>query len=311
MTKRLILAACILALTMTTSSRASNDCTLDVDVTNSPVWSGKDGRGYDVFDSETYFQPITFRVRAMGNGCKFFATAAAGTSLSSEGLLMGPSEALRFVVYRDATGTQPLQGASLATLADVLPGVLEKDGDSATFQIAYGIRAGQVVGPGIYTGQITIAAYEGELGSGHLLAQRTVPLTAVVPSVAETSFSEGKFDPNYGIFNLNFHTMYQGEIKGVTIRTRSNGGYRVLARSLNNGVMRHKDAVDKSSVPYRMTVDGQTIPLGENDIQVAQRAESTDSLGKTHRVDFEIGSIAGAGAGDYWDIVSITIISLH
>jgi len=311
MAKTFVLAAGILAFMMTSSSHATNACSLDVDVTNSPAWSGKDGRGYDVFDSEAYFQPITFRVQAVGSGCGFFATAAASGSLSSEGLLTGPSEALRFMVYRDTTGTQPLQGVSLATVADVLPGVLEKDGDSSTFQIAYGIRAGQVVGPGVYTGQITIAAYEGELGSGRLLAQRVVPLTAVVPSIAETSFSEGKFDPNYGIYSLNFNTMYQGEKKGVTIRTRSNGGYRVLARSLNKGVMRHVDAADPSAVPYRMTVDGQPISLGEHDIQAAQSREATDSLGKTHRVDFEIGSIAGAGAGDYWDIVSITIISLR
>lgn len=301
----------ILPLLFTVMGHAALACVGDVDVISAPSWAGKSGRGYDVFDAERYYQPLTFRIEAMRPGCQFFVTASAGATTGAEGVLTGGADNLRFTVYRDATGTQPLQGATLATWSDVLTGLLEKSGAAATFQIAYGIRPQQVVGPGVYVGEITLSAYEGELGSGTLIVQRTVPITVVVPSIAETSFSSGSFDPDFGIFHLDFNTMHQGDIKGVTIRTRSNSGYRVLARSLHNGAMRHVDRADTSTVPYRMTVDGRPIPLGDDDMEIALRPDGTDSNGKSHRVDFEIGDISGAGAGDYWDVVSITIISLR
>ncbi|MHB1204674.1 MAG: hypothetical protein ACYCZX_03825, partial [Rhodospirillaceae bacterium] len=117
-------AACLLILAVVTRASPGAACAVDVDLVSSPVWTGKSGRGYDVFDSTAYFQPVTFKVRALTGGCAYFATASAGGRPTAEGQLTGPGGALKYVVYRDATGTQPLQGVSLATRADVMAGVL-------------------------------------------------------------------------------------------------------------------------------------------------------------------------------------------
>lgn len=285
-------------------------CSLNVATIGSTSFAGGTGAGYDVFDPTVYYQPLTFRVTASDGACSYFATAAPAQESLSGGALAGTGGALTFEVYRDVTGTQPLRQAPVATMSDVLSGSVDEK-KAATFQLAYAVTPLQVIAAGSYTGYISVALYEGKVGAGILRAQVQVPVTVNVPSVTQLSFADGGFDPDFGSYVLKFGTMHKGDLKGVNLRVRSNGGYRILLRSANEGSMRQTDPVDQSAVPYVTRIDGRPVVLGTAEVPVAQYADMTDRHGKTHRLDFEIGDIKNASAGDYQDIISIFLVSLR
>lgn len=62
-------------------------------------------------------------------------------------------------------------------------------------------------------------------------------------------------------------------------------------------------------VPYTLSVDGKIIPITDNDLQVVNFPGGTSPSGNSHRIDVQIGDISGATAGDYYDLISISIYS--
>lgn len=298
----------LLVLAVLLASRFATACTLSLETAGSTSWSGGTGQGYDVFDPKTYYQPLTFRVRALDGSCAFYVTAGPTNASSAIGQINGPGGKLSFSVFRDATDAQTLRAGSFASAAEVLTGALTDKG-VASYQVTYAIPAQQIVAGGAYTGDVEIAVYEGKVGAGVLRARQVVPLSVLVPAVAELSFSEGLFDPNFGIYLLNFNTMHRGDLKGVTLHTRANGGYRIYVRSLNGGAMRQLIPLDASAVAYTLSVDGKVVPITDNDMQVIAFPASTGASGNAHRVDVQIGEINGATAGDYYDLISISIYS--
>jgi spore coat protein U-like protein len=282
-----------------------------LDSSGGQQWIGNDGRGYGVFDDTTLYQPLTVNVRTLDAGCPFYVTVTPMAASGNEGALSGSGGVLRYTIYRDPSGKQILQPSALASDADVLSSVASTAGQTTSFQVSYSIAPQQVVTPGTYTGQILVSAYEGRVGTGLLRAQHQVPLTVRVPALAELSLSDGIFDVRKKDKAVNFGKLNEGDIKGVTIHARSNGGYRIFLRSDNNGALRNLDPGDTSTVPYDCFVDGQPMPLGRSDREGLASSTPTDPLGRLHRIDFRIGSVGGATAGDYQDVVTVTVVSLQ
>jgi spore coat protein U-like protein len=285
-------------------------CSADIDSTTVNQWIGGDGRGYDIFDTTAFYQPLTLRVHGIDGACPFYISAAPSGG-GSEGELSGPGGPLRFSVYRDVSGAQILSAAETAVVTQVLTGALSGAGDTAQFQIAYSIAPQQVVAPGDYSGQIALSFYEGNVGAGILRAQQQVPLTVHIPATTDISFAEGAFDEDLTTYTIPFGMMHEGDMKGVALHARSNAGYRILLRSENGGVMRHQDANEDSTVPYTLSVDGRATPLARTDQQAILNPAQTGPLGQAHRLDFKIGSTAGVSAGEYQDVITITVLSLQ
>jgi hypothetical protein len=286
-------------------------CALDIDTIGATAWSGSDGRGYDVFDASVYYQPLSFDVRAIEGSCAFYVTVAAASVGNGVGLMTGSGGQIDFQVYRDATGALALRSTPLATEAEVITGFVNNKGAPVRTQVAYSIPALQIVGPGTYSGQITIAAYEGKYDAGILRAQTTIPLSIVIPSIAELSFATDTFNASRKQVSVDFGYMYESETKGITMRARGNGGYRLLVSSQNGGVMRQRDPLDISAVPYTATIDGKSVQLGRSEVEAASYQGITSAQGNIHRMDFRIGSLQDSSAGDYEDTVYITILSLR
>jgi spore coat protein U-like protein len=285
-------------------------CSLDLDSSTTTQWIGVDGRGYDVFDPTTLYQPLALSIRSVDGTCSFYATVASNASKGSDGLLYSGSDTLQFTVYRGANGGQPLSATAATTEADVLVGAVGAGGDKATFQVAYSIAPQQVVPPGDYTGEITVSLYEGKFGAGTLRAQHQIPLTVHVPSITELSLSQGAFNPEKKVETVAFGTLHQGDIRGLNLQARSNGGYRILLQSENGGAMRDTDPADDSTVPYECYVDGRLVKLSKSASDAVSSSTVTDPLGRSHRLDFRIGALGHATAGDYRDVVTVTVISL-
>lgn len=298
------------ALLLLFSMRAAVACSLDVDVANNGYWIGGSGRGYDVFDAGTSYQPLTIQVHMLDSACAFYLTATPGVIAGNDGLLSGPGASIHYTVYRDASGSQALRPVPVATQAEVLAGSVSQGASLATFQVTYSVAPQQIVPPGDYTGQITVSAYEGAVGSGILRTQQQVPITVHVASTTDISFSQGAFDEGQTSTTVPFGVMHQGDIRGATLHARSNAGYRILLRSDNGSAMRNLDASDSSAVLYDCFIDGSPIPLGKSDVVGTTSSTMTDPLGRAHRIDFLIKSIDQATAGDYKDVVTITVLSL-
>ena len=141
-------------------------------------------------------------------------------------------------------------------------------------------------------------------------AQHQVPLTVHVPALAELSLSEGTFDVNKKEKTINFGKLNEGDTKGATLHTRSNAGYRILVRSDNSGALRNVNPSDESAVHYDCFLDGRLVPLDTTDREGLSSSTLTDPLGRLHRLDFRIGPIGSATAGDYQDVVTVTVVSL-
>lgn len=290
-------------------------CDLTITDVTSTQWTGNHGRGYEVYDSQRGALLVTFHVQSQTGGCPYFVTVSPSSAPGGgPGALRGPGETLRYELFKDASATQPLKPTSVASTPDVFVGSAPSGTSVTAWQFVMVIWANQIVLPGLYSDDIQITAYEGQVGNGILRDQRHVPSSAVVPAVAEISFSAGgAFDPNVNTYTIRFNAMRKNDRQQVSLKARSNGGYRIQFGSLNGGVMRNVNPNDDSTVPYRLTVDGAavTLPAGGGARQAISNANPTPATGYTHTLEFHILKTEGASAGDYQDVVNISVVSLR
>lgn len=288
-------------------------CSLTVADVTSTVWTGNRGQGYDVFDPQRRAQAVTFRVRSHNGSCSFFATVApvaeAGTGV---GRLQGGQGRLRYEVSKDASGSRPLKPLGLATNDETFTGSGSASGSMTSFQFAFSIPPGQVVPPGHYSDDLEIAAYEGTLANPILRDRRRVKVNVPVPAVAELSFSEGGgFDPNSGSFTVNFNNLRAGMRSVVRLKARSNAGYRITFQSENGG-LRNINPTDDSLVHYETSIDGSSVTLSRGALtQAILNSGMTDMSGQQHVIDFTIGDIGSATAGDYIDTINLSVFTLR
>lgn len=306
---RLIGPALIAALLASASAEAA--CRLNIVDVTSTQWRGVRGRGYDVYDPQRAAQIVTFRVQSRDGPCSYFATVVPASDPSgTRGQLRGPGAFLRYELGKDASGSQPLRAASLASTSEVFLGTATSDADTTNFDFVISMDAEQLVPPGVYQDDIEISTYEGSLGSGILRDRRRVSVSAPVPDVTEISFAPGTaFDPYYNTYTVNFAVMRGGEQRAVPLRVRSNSRYRLHFQSRNRGAMRHLDASDGSRVTYTMTVDGESVSLSGGGSAIM--GIPTPAYGRTHILHFIVGEIGNASAGDYEDVISLSIFSLR
>lgn len=311
-------AAALLAVTLAMTllaglPGAAGACSLAIMDVGSTTWSGKHGAGYEVFDPQRYAHAVNFRVRGRDGACPFFVTVAPAITVDGvTGELRGPGDPLRFELHKDASAARPLKPLAIAGPGDVFADVSAGDDGTRAFQFAIILPPQQVVAPGGYSGDIEVAAYEGQVGSAILRDRRRLPVSVSVPSVAQLSFSEGAgFDPNYGSYTVNFNDLRPGKRRTVSLKARSNGGYRITLESLN-GALRHLDASDGSAVSYSVTIDGAPLSLPRAvPTPAILNAQATGPGGRQHLLEFTVGEIGDASPGDYRDVVSLEVLSLR
>jgi len=308
---RAVVAALILGVAGPAGASA---CTLSVSDITSTAWTGSNGRGYAVYDPRRRTQLVTFRLRSQDADCPFILTVApTTTSGDGTGHLAGPGAALRYDLFKDASGSVRLKPFSAATESEVYSGTVPGGRGGLGLQFVIVLPPEQLVPPGLYVDEIELSLYEGMLGSGILRDRRRVAMTALVPSVAEISFAEGgAFDPNHNSYSLHFGQLHPGDRRTVRLKVRGNGGYRLLLNSQHDGRLRHVDAADDSVVPYAMTVDGRLVDLGHGmPMEAAANAGVTPATGDQYTLEFSIGTIGNASAGDYRDVIDVTVLSLR
>jgi hypothetical protein len=291
---------------------ASAACNITVGDITSTTWMGGNGVGYDIYDSQRRIQLVNFRVRSHDGGCPYYLTVSPATgSGDGTGYLMGGGGEIRFGIYKDANGSQPLRPAGLAVETDMYLGVVPAGGTIIN-QLVLTIPPEQVVAPGFYSGDVEFTLYEGVFGSGVVRDRRRVTVSVQVPSVAQVSFAEGTgFDANHGSHTVLFGRLRERDRRVVNLKARSNGGYRLLLQSMNGGVLRHVDPSDDSRVPYTVIVDGNPVVLNGGETMVIVNSEMTHGSGRNHRLEVVVGATDDASAGDYRDVINVVIWSFR
>lgn len=163
---------------------------------------------------------------------------------------------------------------------------------------------------GVYRDRIRLNLYEHQLRADRLGAYVDLPIEVIIAQQISLSLlDEGRsFDANDTTHTMNFGTLTEGRTQRMDIRVRANLGHRLYLSSMNNGSLKHVSASDK--VAYELTVSGRRVSLTGSAHQPALAGESmaaSPETGELYQVGVQIGSVSGKRAGEYRDVVTVSV----
>ena len=163
---------------------------------------------------------------------------------------------------------------------------------------------------GVYRDRIRLNLYEHHLNADRQGSYIDLPLEFIVAQhISLSLLDEGRsFDANDTTHTMNFGTLTQGRTQRMEIRVRANLGHRLYLSSMNNGQLKHVNANDK--VGYELTVSGRRVSLSTSAQRPALAGESmtvSDEAGELYKVGVQIGSVAGKRAGEYRDVITVSV----
>lgn len=304
--KRAIVLATLVAA-VTTAMPALAVCDLDIRNIGTVRWNGA-GSGYEVFDPATYGQIVTFDIRHRNDACSFIVTASYTPGPNGERHLIGPGGSLDYQLYVDRAMSRVLKDLPGATAQEVIVGSAPAGTNTQQLEFTMSIPPLQVLAAGVYEADVDLSVYEGALGAATLRDQRRIRILARIQPTVQFTFAAGTvFDPNQRSARVDFGTMQAGTARDLSLGARANTYYRISLSSENRGTMRHVDPTDNSVVPYSLTVDGRVIELNRPSPTAVDDAPPTDATGRRHGFLFTIGDLGAASAGDYQDVITVTM----
>lgn len=173
------------------------------------------------------------------------------------------------------------------------------------------VTAGQNVGPGRHDTTFEVLLREAE--GGAILDRRDA--TAMIDVAAKTAISVVGLQPrplrrfpDSPVRNLamDFGELETGESQTAYVQVRSNGRYALTLDSENGGALAHNSLA--STISYEGTLDGAAMDL--SGIGRALGAP-TDLRGRQHALRILIGDVAQKPAGDYADVVTVTVTGAY
>jgi Spore Coat Protein U domain len=299
----LALAALSNAGPLVSSAAADDGCDLRIDDLGNLQWEGGRGAGYDVYDPALYRETVEFEIRA--DGLCLFAVGVTAKSGTTERSLRSGS-GLRYQLYTDYSLATPLQDVPGAAPNELLLGIIGSD-RRRHLRFYFSIPPLQVAAPGTYRDEIEVRLYEIRLGPLKLADTRKRTVEARVPTAVDLTFGGG-FDGGGTGTSLDFGTVQRFDTRDLYFRARSNAGYRLRIASQNGGVMRYVEPGESSVLPYTLTIDGAAVGLaGGKAAELPGPADPTAPSGITHRLVVRIEDFRDAVAGDYRDVLTLTV----
>jgi hypothetical protein len=166
---------------------------------------------------------------------------------------------------------------------------------------------GQVVGPGMYTDQLTLGLY-------HVTREGTYRKSSEAPLIVTIGVNSQMTLTVAGggrKTTVNFGDFVDGATRSVHLLAYSNQGFHLVVSSDNAGVLKPIDRVALAEGRWRV---GYTIAVNraapvdlsrQRTISLGQAA--TTKSGIAIPVDVQIGSIKGQRAGIYRDVITVAI----
>lgn len=177
-----------------------------------------------------------------------------------------------------------------------------------TVHVQFTIQPQQIVPPGIYTSELTIAGI-GEASRPVVVTGDGAILRAKVPSKVDMSISGtaasslpiGHMAPA----SIDFGIAHTGDVGRVFVNVWSNGPVTISLDSANHGVLRHVVNPAVPPIPYRATFDGAAINLSAT--YSAQRTPPASLVGASYPLVVTLGDVSHKFAGKYRDVVTINV----
>ena len=209
-------------------------------------------------------------------------------------------------------------GRAITQASLVAPPVLPAGGNATaitvgakqtvTAQATISAGAGQVVGPGAYTDQLTLGVYQSAGGGPYTKAVPDATLGVLIGVNSQMTLSTAGGGRTT---TLDFGNLVEGAARSVNLLAYANQGFHLVVSSDNAGVMKPADAAAAAGgqwrVPYTVAIlKTAPIDLSQNRT-VSLWPKATQRAGLTIPIDIQIGSIKGQPAGLYRDVITISI----
>jgi hypothetical protein len=288
---------------------AASGATLSLQI-SSVDWRGKTGDGYDVFDPTPYSQTVNFTVNKSGGACSYFVTFSKNTSGNNPRVMSGSGGSLSYQLYDTMSLNNVLKELPSASPTEVISGSFAGGTYSRQLSFVMAMPSLQIRPSGTYSGSVRVRLYEGTLSSYRLAQSVVISITARVPQLASVSLvsSSSGFDPQAITQLLSFGQLSDGQSRSFGMRVRSNAGYLVSLSSENRGVLKNQEPLASETIPYTLSIGTTPISLSAGpQVAVARRGVLTTVDGDSYSMAVVIGTVGNAAAGEYRDVVTITV----
>ncbi len=171
-------------------------------------------------------------------------------------------------------------------------------------------EVGSLPRAGVYFDTVRVNLYAHKLASDRLQSYADFPVQIIVgQNIGLSLVDVGRpFDENDTTHTLNFGQLTAGESGRMDIRVRANIGHRLYLSSQNNGALKHVSR--SSNVGYELFVSGRKISLnsGLNSPSLAGESQMpTSEAGDLYPVEVKIGDVSSRPAGDYRDVITVSV----
>lgn len=258
----------------------------------------------------------SFRVRHRSAATSYFVTFSAGNSGSVTQRLASSSSgaALAYQIYDNAAARNVLKDRSTATsLQDVLSGDFPADPGwrQQTLRFVLIVPTAQLPPPGTYTDTISMALFQGTLGSpGAQADQETFTVSIRMPSILQISVvSPGAdFDASSTSLNLNFGVLSAGMKRAADLLVRSNEALALSMTSLHGNELQIIHPKDGSFVPISIKINNDPVTVAaRTPYAIASSAGPTPYAGCRYALVFEIQDFGMATEGSYSNTIQFTV----
>lgn len=269
--------------------------------------------GYDIYSPTEMTQTVFFGVFHSKNAppCDYFVTFSKGQAGTYDRAMIGPGiDGLSYQIYDNPSKINVLKDIPEAFASEVLSGTFDSIAELQQQSWYLAVPPMQVVVSGRYEDSIQLSLYEGSIDNHVLRDTATATISTTVGEVVELCITEcgAPFDPFSRSRTMSFGNLVTGANRAVDLQVRGTVDYEVIVGSDNAGTMLH--TLDKrSAVPYALTINGTSIDLGRNTVTIATGVGPTGMEGDRYEMRATIGEVAGALAGDYSDVINITVRS--
>jgi hypothetical protein len=301
---RVILLAAMMLFGFAGAASAIQSSTVGVDGCNLRIEAGVTNwliDGFDIFDSRP--AQATFDMVFANDGvadCQFAPNVIIAGG-EPYGLSRGMDERIPYVLFDTFTGfdVTPFTGETRASV--VRRQVTLRPGQQQSVQFRLGMPLDELRHDGVYTQPVRI---EADRSDGRALAARDVMLGINILPSARLGLA-GAFKLQGGQPVVDLGDLHEGPVQApLRLRVDSTRRYNLTFESSGGGRLRLEGT--EWSIPYTLVVDNRTIDLAGGDgVYSSPGLERLrhDSL----PLGFVIGSTKEARAGNYSDVLSITV----
>jgi hypothetical protein len=183
-------------------------------------------------------------------------------------------------------------------------------GQRQTFSLKVEVPAGFIVPAGTYADMLSIRAFDLDNASRVAMgSDRSVRALAIVASRAQINLAggAGSQGTSFGLDRMDFGVLQSGAERQAFVQIRSTSAVTIQISSKNRGMLRHLALRDRvPGIAYTLRLDGTEASLDTGSFSM-ERNPPVSISGASYMLNVRIGDVTHAYAGDYQDVVTISV----